>query len=107
MFESAKEYLDKLRSSKIWVSGYLVNTLNREGNEFWYQLREPSGINSGNTPSKVFLQFKAAGWKKAVEYIDNLNKTQTKYKYVIAGTVTVNCPKVDKVVTPPCNTCPK
>ncbi len=102
MFESAKEYLDKLRKNKIWVRGVLVNTLNREGNEYWYQLREAAGINAGNTPSKVFLQFKAAGWMKAVEFIDNLNKSQEQYKYVIDGTVTVVCPKVDKTVSPPC-----
>ncbi len=107
MFETAKEYLDKLRgSNKIWVRGYLVNTLNREGNEFWYQLREPSDLNAGNKESKVFLQFKAAGWLKAMEYIDNQNKSQEQYKYVITGTVTVSCPKVDRTVSPPCPTCP-
>ena len=40
MFESAKEYLDKLRKNKVWVKGVLVNTLNREDKEFWYQLRK-------------------------------------------------------------------
>ncbi|MCC7572846.1 MAG: hypothetical protein KO464_05605 [Candidatus Methanofastidiosum sp.] len=106
MFESAKEYLDKLRKNKVWVRGVLVNTLNREGNEFWYQLREPAGLNTSNSnykESKVFLQFKAAGWLKATEYIDNLNRTQEIYKYVITGTVTVNCPKVDRTVSPPCS----
>jgi len=107
MFETAKEYLDRIRKNKVWVKGVLVNTLNREGNEFWYQLREPSDLNAGNKESKVFLQFKAAGWLKATEYIDKLNKTQDIYKYVITGTVTVNCPKVDRIVSPPCGTCPK
>jgi hypothetical protein len=105
MFESAKEYLDKLRKNKVWVKGVLVNTLNREDKEFWYQLREEAGINVRE--SKVFLQFKAAGWMRAMEYIDNLNKTQEIYKYVVTGTVTVECPKVDRVVKPPCGTCPK
>ena len=44
---------------------------------------------------------------RAMEYIDNLNKTQEIYKYVVTGTVTVECPKVDRVVKPPCGTCPK
>lgn len=105
MFESAKEYLDKLRKNKVWVKGVLVNTLNREDKEFWYQLREEAGINVRE--SKVFLQFKAAGWMRAMEYIDNLNKTQEIYKYVVTGTVTVECPKVDRVVKPPYGTCPK
>lgn len=108
MFETAKEYLDKLRgSNKIWVRGLLVNTLNREGSEFWYQFREPSGINAGDAPSKVFLQFKAAGWLKATQYIEDLNRSQEQYKYVITGTVAIDCPKVDRTVSPPCGTCPK
>ena len=55
MFETAKEYLDRLRGGgKVWVRGYLVNTLNREGSEFWYQLREPADLNAGNKESRYF-----------------------------------------------------
>jgi hypothetical protein len=105
MFETAKEYLDKLRNNKVRVKGVLVNTLNREGNDFWYQLREETGIRIGE--SKVYLQFKAAGWYKAMCYIEDLNKSQDKYKYIVTGNVSVNCPKVERTVSPPCSECPK
>ena len=103
MFETLTEILDKLKgSNKVWVRGFLVNTLNREGNEFWYQLREPSGLKMGNASSQVFLQFKAAGWQRAMDYIDKLNKSQSQYKYVVDGNVSIDCPKVDHTVYPPC-----
>jgi len=106
MFETAKEYLDKLRgSNKIWVRGVLNNTLNREGKEFWYQLRQSALETPVGKESKVYLQFKAAGEYKAKEYIDNLNKSQDIYKYVITGTVAISCPNVDRTVSPPCPSC--
>ena len=108
MFETAKEYLEKLRgSNKVWVKGVLNNTLNREGNQFWYQLRQSAAETPAGAESAVYLQFKAAGEYRAKEYIANLNKTQDQYKYVITGTVAINCPKVEHTVTPPCPTCPK
>lgn len=97
---NALDYLKQLRDRRVWVQGVLVNTTQRNGTAFIYQLREEGG-------TKVYLQFEANGWLKAMEYIQNLNKTDTSYKWVVTGTVTIPCDKVNRTVSPPCGTCPK
>lgn len=95
---NAADFLRKLRDRRVWVSGVLVNTTQRNGTAFVYQLREAGG-------SKVYLQFEANGWLKAMEYIQELNKTDPVYKWVVTGTVTIPCDRVNRTVKPPCGGC--
>lgn len=103
---NALEYLQQLRDKRTFVEVVLVNTTQREGTAFWYQLIEPIKENK-NTPSKVYHQFKANGWLKATEYIKELNQIDKVYKWILKGSVTIPCNKVNNTVKPPCGTCPK
>lgn len=92
---NAKEFLDKLRGGTNRIEGVLLNTTEREGNDFWYQLRGEDG--------KIHLQFKAAGWFHAMEFIKELNGVQDEYKYIVTGTVQVPCANFEpRTIYPDC-----
>ena len=83
MFETAADFLNRLRGHPTIKRGILRNTGERIGKDIRYILQQPDG--------KVVLDFWAPGWKAASEYIQELNK-KGPIRYIVDGTETITCP---------------